>query len=47
VFIPAMSNREISMPQVAQTADVVFLLEILGGLLVLTFSSGGVLFALL
>jgi hypothetical protein len=42
-----MSNREISMPQGSQTADVTFLLEILGALLVLTFSSGGVLFALL
>jgi hypothetical protein len=42
-----MSNREISMPQMSQTADVAFLLEILGALLVLTFSSGGVLFALL
>jgi len=46
LFSP-MSNREISMPQVSQTADVVFLLQILGGLLVLTFSSCGVLFALL
>ena len=35
------------MPQMPQTADVAFLLEILGALLVLTFSSGGVLFALL
>jgi len=42
-----MNNREISMQQVSQTADVSFLLEILAGLLVLTLSSGGVLFALL
>jgi pheromone shutdown protein TraB len=45
--LPTMTNRQIDRKEPQLVPDMTFLLEILATLLVLTISSGGIVFALL